>query len=77
MELVAQRWNSKARTSSYSRLDMRNWQQRGFLVMGRRFVSGGLEIEVIASIKRDEPNTVCLYPRDGWRQQRESYRSLD
>jgi hypothetical protein len=69
-----QRWNSKARTSSYSRLDVRNWQQRGFLVVGRRFVSGAWEIEVIASMKRDEPNTVCLYPRDGWRQQREPYR---
>ena len=69
-----QHWNSKARTSSYSRLDVRNWQQRGFLVVGRRFVCGAWEIELIASMKPDEPNTVYLYHREGGRQQREPYR---
>jgi len=56
-----QRWDSKATTSDYGRLDVRDWQRDGLLVAGRSFLSWPWEVEVIASMKRDEPNVVRLY----------------
>jgi hypothetical protein len=69
-----QRWNSKATTSNYGQLDVRDWQREGLLVVGRSFLYWPWDVEVIATMKRDEPNMVRLYHRDGSGQQREPYR---
>jgi hypothetical protein len=42
--------------------------------VGRSFVFGAWDIEVIASVKRDEPSMVRLYRTDEWRRQLEPYR---
>jgi hypothetical protein len=68
------RWNSKVTTSAYSRLDVRHWQRSGLLIVGRSFVCGAWDIEVLTCVKRNEPSMVRLYHGDGWRQQREPYR---
>jgi hypothetical protein len=68
------RWNSRATTSDYSRLDVRPWQRQGLLVAGRSFLCWPWDVETIASMKRDEPNLVCLYRRDGSNQERAPYR---
>ena len=51
-----QRWNSKATTSNYGQLDVRDWQREGLLVVGRSFLCWPWDVEVIATMKRDEPN---------------------
>jgi hypothetical protein len=68
------RWNSKATTSAYGRLDVRRWQRSGLLVVRRSFVCGAWDIEVTTSMKRDESNILLLYRRDERRQQRQPYR---
>jgi hypothetical protein len=60
-----QHWNSKATTSDYDQLDVRKWQRQGLLVVGRSFLCWPWDVEVIASMKRDESNMVCLYYRNG------------
>jgi hypothetical protein len=69
-----QHWDSRATTSDYGQLDVRDWQRRGLLAVGRSFVCWPWEVEVIASMKRDEPNMVCLYHLNGSGQQREPHR---
>ena len=69
-----QRWNSRARTSDYGQLDVRDWQRRGLLVVGRSFGCWPWDVEVIASLKRDEPKMVLLYHRHGSGQRREPHR---
>jgi hypothetical protein len=54
-------WYSKATTSDYDRLDVRHWQREGLLVASRSFFGWPWDIEVVASVKRDEPNMVWLY----------------
>ena len=65
-----ERWDSKATTSSYLHLDIRCWQREGFLVVGRSFVWDWWNVEVVTSMKRDEPNLVCLSRRNEARQSR-------
>jgi hypothetical protein len=55
------RWESKATTSDYRQLDIRRWQRGGLLVVGRSFAWQPWEVDVVASMKRDEPNLVRLY----------------
>jgi hypothetical protein len=69
-----QRWSRKATTSSYSQLDIRQWQRQDLLFVGRSFVCGAWNVEVITSMKRDDPNMLSFYRRDGSRQQREPHR---
>jgi hypothetical protein len=71
-----QRSYSKATNSDYGRLDVRDWQRRGLLVVGRAFLNFPWDVEVIATMKRDEPNMVCLYHWDRSARQREPYRVL-
>ena len=63
------RGSSKATTSAYSQMDVRRWQRSGVLVLGRFFVCGEWDIEVAASIRRDEPGILRLYRMDKSRQQ--------
>ena|SRR5271165_4980797 len=67
------RWNSKATTSDYRQLDIRRWQRGGLLVSGRSFVCQAWDVEVVATMKRDEPNLVRLY-RYGQGRRSEPYR---
>ena len=59
------RWDSKATTSDYVPLDVRDWQREGLLEVGRSFFRWPWDIDVITSMRRDEPNLVRLYPRNG------------
>ena len=68
------RWDSKATTSAYSGLDVRHWQRSGLLAVGRSFAYADWDIEVIATMKHDEPNMLCLHRRNGGRAHREPYR---
>jgi hypothetical protein len=68
-----QRWNSKATTSDYGQLDVRDWQRDGLLVAGRSFLSWPWDVEVIA-MKRDEANMVRLRHLNGSGQQHEPHR---
>jgi len=68
------RWNSKATTSDYHQLDVRRWQRGGLLVVGRSFACRGWDVEVVTSMRRDEPNLLCFYRRDRGSQQLEPYR---
>ena len=65
------RWNSKATTSDYQQLDIRRWQRSGILVVGRSFTDQSWDVEVVSTSKRDEPNLVRLYRRDGGGRQSE------
>ena len=67
------RWDSKATTSDYRQLDIRRWQRGGLLVVGRSFVCQAWDVEVVTSMKRDEPNLVRLY-RYGQDRRSEPYR---
>lgn len=67
------RWDSKATTSDYRQLDIRRWQRGGLLVVGRSFVCQAWDVEVVTSMKRDEPNLVRLY-RYGQGRRSEPYR---
>jgi hypothetical protein len=69
-----QRSYSKATTSDYGQLDVRNWQRQRLLIDGRSFVCWPWEVEVITTLKRDQPNMVRLYHRNGSGQQREPHR---
>ena len=68
------RWDSKATTSDYRHLDIRCWQKSGLLVAGRSFAWQPWEVDVVTSMKRDEPNLVRFYCRDGGGRQSEPYR---
>jgi hypothetical protein len=68
------RWRRKETTSDYSRLDVRHWQRRGLLAVGRSFVHEVWNVEVITARKRDEPNMMCLYRANGVNAHREPYR---
>jgi hypothetical protein len=67
------RWDSKATTSDYCHLDVRCWQRSGHLVVGRSFAWQAWEVDVVTSLKRDEPNLVRLY-RYGQGRRSEPYR---
>ena len=67
------RWDSKATTSDYRQLDIRRWQRSGILVVGRSFAWQPWEVDVVTSMKRDEPNLVRLY-RCGQGRRSEPYR---
>jgi len=59
------RWDSKATTSDYRQLDIRRWQRSGLLVAGRSFAWQAWEVDVVTSIKRDEPDLMRLYYTGG------------
>ncbi len=65
---------SKATTSEYGQLDVRDWQREGLLVVGRSFLWWPWDVEVIATMKRDEPSMVRLYHRSGSGPQSEPHR---
>ena len=67
------RWDSKATTSDHRQLDVRRWQRSGLLVVGRSFAWQAWEVDVVTSMKRDEPNLVRLY-RYGQGRRSEPYR---
>ena len=50
------RWGSRATTSAYRQLDIRQWQRSGLLGAGRSFVREAWDIDVITCVKRDEPS---------------------
>jgi hypothetical protein len=61
-----QRWNSKATTSAYERLDVRNWQRRRRLVSGRSFAYQQWNVEVLAPPKLGaQPDRISLVDRSG------------
>jgi len=68
------REGSKQTTCSYERLDVRQWQRDGFLVVGRSFGFGVWDIDVIARVKRDEPGMALFNHRNKSLQQHEPYR---
>lgn len=56
------RWNSKATTSHYHRLDVRRWQRDGLLVAHRSFVCQWWNVDVLPCPNlRDKPNRVTLF----------------
>ena len=71
---TGRRWDSKATTSEYRQLDIRLWQRSGLLVVGRSFAWQPWEVDVVTSMKRDEPNLVRLYDMDGPGRRSEPYR---
>ena len=68
------RWDSKATTSDYRKLDIRLWQRLGLLVVGQSFAWLEWDIDVITNDKRDEPNLVRLYRKYRGGRQSEPYR---
>jgi hypothetical protein len=56
------RCNSKATTSGYDRLDVRNWQRNGLLLPGRLFVHRQWSVEVLAS-QSARPDRINLIHR--------------
>jgi hypothetical protein len=62
-----QRWNSKATTSDYDRLDVRNWQRERRLVSGRFFAYQQWNVEVLAFKLGAQPDRISLVDRSGLR----------
>jgi hypothetical protein len=63
-----QRSNSKATTSDYDRLDVRNWQRERVLVSGRSFAYQQWNVEVLAPFKLGaQPDRISLVDRSGLR----------
>jgi hypothetical protein len=61
-----QRWNSKATTSDYDRLDVRSWQRERLLVSGRSFAYQQWNVEVLAPFKLGaQPDRIGLVDRSG------------
>jgi len=61
-----QRSNSKATTSDYDRLDVRNWQRERVLVSGRSFAYQQWNVEVLAPFKLGAPpDRISLVDRSG------------
>lgn len=59
-------WSSRLTTSAFSQCDVRQWQRDGLLVAGRLFSAGywnTWDVEVVTTMKRAEPNMVCLRQR--------------